>query len=107
MGAKGVRIATSQNELNVFTRLLLKDIQALERMLREEWFEVDEIMIGAEQEMCLIDEHGRPAPKAVEILEKLNHPKFTTELARFNLEANLDPVLFTGDCFTNFNNQFT
>lgn len=105
MGAKGVRIATSQNELNVFTRLLLKDIQALERMLREEWFEVDEIMIGAEQEMCLIDEHGRPAPKAVEILEKLNHPKFTTELARFNLEANLDPVLFTGDCFTDFKNQ--
>ncbi|MGB0521572.1 MAG: CBS domain-containing protein [Flammeovirgaceae bacterium] len=105
MGAKGVRIATSQNELNVFTRLLLKDIQALDKMLKEEWFEVDEIMIGAEQEMCLIDEHGRPAPIAVEILDKMNHPKFTTELARFNLEANLDPELFTGDCFSKFDHQ--
>ena len=105
MGAKGVRIATSQSELNTFTKFLLRDIQALDKMLKDDWFEKGQMMIGAEQEMCLIDEHGRPAPKAVEMLKTLNHPSFTTELARFNLEANLDPVPFKDDCFTNFENQ--
>ncbi len=105
MGAKGVRIASSQKELNDFTRYLLRDIQALSIMLEEEWFETEDMKIGAEQELCLIDEHGRPAPRAVEILEQLNHPNFTTELARFNLEANLDPVPFKGLCFTNFEEQ--
>lgn len=105
MGAKGVRIASSQAELNGFTRLLLRDIQALQIMLEEEWFETGQMMVGAEQEICLIDEHGRPAPRAIEILEKMNHPNFTTELARFNLEANLDPVPFKDTCFSSFEDQ--
>lgn len=105
MGAKGVRIASSQKELNDFTRHLLRDVQAINIMLEEEWFETEQMMIGAEQEICLIDEHGRPAPRAVEILEQLNHPNFTTELSRFNLEANLDPVPFKDNCFTKFEDQ--
>ncbi len=100
MGAKGVRIPAGQAEMNQFTRFLLKDMQALEKMLDLNWFESDSMKIGAEQEICLIDEHGKPAPKSVEILEKINHPSFTTELARFNLEANLEPLPFTGDCFS-------
>ncbi|MDX2305462.1 MAG: CBS domain-containing protein [Microscillaceae bacterium] len=105
MGAKGVKVASNQQELNQFTRFLLKDIQALERMLEEEWFETEEIKIGAEQEICLVDEHYKPAPRNMEILERLNHPNFTTELARFNLEANLEPILFQKDCFIQLENQ--
>ncbi len=100
MGAKGVYIPSSQHEMNQFMRHLLKDMQALEKMLEMDWFESENMHIGAEQEICLIDEHGKPAPKSVEILEKINHPSFTTELAKFNLEANLDPLPFTGDCFS-------
>ncbi len=105
MGVKGVKVASSHEELNKFTRYLLRDIQALERMLEEAWFEVDEIMIGAEQEICLVDEYFKPAPLGMEILEKLNHPNFTTELARFNLEANLDPLVFEGSCFSDLEKQ--
>ena len=105
MGAKGVKVASNQQELNQFTRFLLKDIQALERMLEEDWFETDEIMIGAEQEICLVDEHYKPAPRNIEILKKLNHPNFTTELARFNLEANLDPLPFQKNCFSDLEKQ--
>ncbi len=100
MGAKGVRIPESQEDQNKFTRFLLRDIQALERMLAEGWFETGQMHIGAEQEICLIDPHGRPAPKCLEILAKLNNPSFTTELAKFNLEVNLDPVPFKGNCFS-------
>ncbi|MDW8287044.1 MAG: CBS domain-containing protein, partial [Flammeovirgaceae bacterium] len=105
MGAKGVRIPQSQEDLNNFTRYLLKDIQALEKMLEEDWFEKDVIRIGAEQEICLVDEHGKPAPKSMEILKALNHPSYTTELARFNLECNLQPEVLTGKCFSSFEKQ--
>jgi len=97
MGAKGVRLAQTPEELNHFTRSLLKDVQALERMLREGWFETTNMKIGAEQEICLIDDNFKPAPHAVEILNDLDHPSFTTELARFNLECNLLPRPFSGN----------
>lgn len=105
MGAKGVRIPSSQRELNEFTRCLLKDMQALERMLRKGWFEEDPIRIGAEQEVCLIDNHGKPAPKALEILAAMQDPLFTTEIAQFNMEINLPPVDFAGDCLSIFANK--
>ena len=105
MGVQEVKIASNQKELNNFTRCLLKDIQALEKMLEDDWFEKSPIRIGAEQEICLVDEHGKPAPMSMEILEALNHPSFTTELSRFNIEANLSPVTFTGNCFTQIQNE--
>jgi CBS domain-containing protein/gamma-glutamyl:cysteine ligase YbdK (ATP-grasp superfamily) len=105
MGAKGVRIAANQQELNQFTRHLLKDIQALEKMLENDWFETEQMHIGAEQEICLVDENNKPASKSMEILEKLKHPNFTTELAQFNLEANLDPLPFAGECFSKLEAQ--
>lgn len=105
MGARGVRVPANQQELNTFTRCLLKDIQALETMLREGWFETEDMKIGAEQEICLVDEHNKPSPRNMEILHQLNHPSFTTELAKFNVEANLDPVPLRGQCFTAFETQ--
>ena len=42
----------------------------------------------------------RPAALSVEVLEALQDLCFTTELAQFNLEANLDPFLFGGDCLS-------
>lgn len=100
MGAKGVRVASNQRELNVFTQSLLRDIEALEIMLEEDWFDSTNIHIGAEQEICLVDENFKPAPVSMEILEQLDNPHFTTELARFNIEANLSPQPFKGNCFS-------
>jgi hypothetical protein len=55
--------------------------------------------IGAEQEMFLIDRDLRPAPISVDVLQRANEPRLTTEIARFNLEANLTPLDLTGNCF--------
>ncbi len=100
MGDLKVRLAEHQDDINLFTKYLLRDVQALDRMLSENWFETDQICIGAEQELCLVDEHGKPSSSNLKLLEKLNHPAFTTELARFNVEANLDPLVFEGNCFS-------
>ncbi len=84
-----------------FMRALLADIEAIEYMLNHQWFESGVARIGAEQEMCLVDLNTyKPLPLAVEILALMKDcPWIDTELARFNLEVNLDPQEFSGACF--------
>src|SRR4051794_40513489 len=53
--------------------------------------------IGAEQEMFLVDSSMHPAGYAVEVIEEAADGRLTTEIGRFNLEANLTPRLFAGD----------
>ncbi len=98
MGEQDVRQRSDAEEIRVFLRHLLKDVQAFERMLEEERFETGVRRIGAEQELFLVDGFWRPAPIATEVLEAVDDPHFTTELARFNLEFNLDPHIFGGTC---------
>jgi CBS domain-containing protein len=74
-----------------FTGAVLRDLQALERMLNEGKIESGPRRIGAEQEMFLAGAGWRPAPVAMEVLGHLESGPFTPELARFNLEANLTP----------------
>ena len=105
MGDLNVKLVSSQQDLNDFTKFLLKDLQALEYMLENDWFETGPIHIGAEQEMCIIDEHYKPAPVAMELLEKLDNDLFTTELAKFNIEANIPPLELKGDCFSRLEEQ--
>mgnify|MGYP006281544281 CR=1 FL=1 len=82
-----------------FTRSLLRDLQALEQMLSRDMMERGIRRIGAEQEMFLVNPGWRPAPVAMELLDKLKGP-YTTELALFNLEANIEPRVLTGRCFS-------
>jgi len=97
--------ASDPAQRTAFLNHLVDDIAALEIMLAEHRFESGIARIGAEQEMCLIDESLRPAMVALELLQRLADAHFTTELARFNLELNLDPVTFTGDCLSQLENS--
>jgi CBS domain-containing protein len=98
MGEQDVRERSQAEDIRVFLKDLLKDVRAFEKMLEEDLFESGVRRIGAEQELFLVDHHWRPAPIATEILELLDDSHFTTELARFNLEFNLDPLTFGGSC---------
>ena len=49
--------------------------------------------------MFIIDRTLRPAPLAMEVLERASDDRLTTEIARFNLEANLTPLDLTDRCF--------
>ncbi|SUZ87005.1 uncharacterized protein METZ01_LOCUS39859 [marine metagenome] len=55
---------------------------------------------GCEQEMFLVNRAWRPAPVAMEVLERLDGEAFTTELARFNLEMNVEPMVLGGACLS-------
>ncbi len=98
MGEQRVSLAGDSKDKAQFMRHLLEDVQALEYMLDNDMFENGNIHIGAEQEMCLIDANGKPAPLAMPILEKMTeHEWVETELAKFNLEITLTPQPFKGD----------
>src|SRR6185369_15896974 len=88
-----------------FMRALLDDLRALAFMLNDGHVESGKLRMGAEQEMFLIDRDLRPAPISTEVLKHANDPRLTTEIARFNLEANLTPLDLGGDCFSRMQSE--
>jgi CBS domain-containing protein len=102
MGEQKVSLLKDSEQMQSFVRHLLDDVQALEYMLDNDWFESGITRIGAEQEMCMVDANSfKPAPIAMEVLEKMKGMDWVeTELARFNLETNLTPRTFTGKCLS-------
>ncbi|MEQ9118373.1 CBS domain-containing protein [Fulvivirga sp.] len=99
MGEHSISIVQKKEERARFIKHLLNDISALELMLKNNQIENNIYRIGAEQEFCLITPNWRPAKNGEVLLEKIGDPHFTTELARYNLELNLDPQLLGNDCF--------
>ncbi len=107
MGEQNVSTLKDEAQRKKFMRAILNDVQALEYMLDNDWFEKGITRVGAEQEMCLVHNKSfKPAPLAMEALEKLKeYPWVETELAKFNLEINLDPRTLSGTCFTDMENE--
>src|SRR4030095_6829812 len=89
-----------QKKEQAFMKAVLDDLRALAFMLENGCLESGVARIGAEQEMFLIDRHLRPAPVSLEVLRLAKDSRLTTEIARFNLEANLSPLLLTGTCLS-------
>src|SRR6056297_1721803 len=83
-----------------FIGQLLKDIKALEIILEKDIIESGISRIGAEQEFCLVEDNSRPSKLSPIILKEINDSHFTTELALYNLEINLDPIKLKANCFS-------
>jgi CBS domain-containing protein len=98
MGEHGVTEANDEAEMRAFMRAILADVHALEQVIDRGMIESGVRRIGAEQEMFLVDQTLSVAPVSTEVLATANDPRLTTELAKFNLEANLTPRLFGGNC---------
>ena len=107
MGEQKVSLLKDHRALQKFTKYLINDVEALDYMIENQWFEEGVVRIGAEQEMCLVDKDTfKPAPINMKLLEMMGKNDFTdTELARFNLEINLEPKVFTGDCFSKLESE--
>ena len=98
MGEQNIREGVDQQELRNFTRQLLDDVAAMERMIGDGLLETGKRRIGAEQEMFAVDGSGAPSRLGPRIIEEARDPRFTTELGQFNLEANLTPLEYGGSC---------
>lgn len=100
MGRHDVEGITESQARAEFMSHVLRDIKALDYMLAKGQIESGITRIGAEQEFCLTDAEWQPAFNAPEILETIEDDHFTSELARYNLEINLDPLKLEGKCFS-------
>ena len=101
MGRHDVEGITESQARAEFLSHLLRDIKALDYMLANGQIESGITRIGAEQEFCLTDDQWQPAMNAPQILDTIEDEHFTSELARYNLEINLDPLKLEGKCFSN------
>ena len=100
MGEHNVEKHVDEKKSQAFMKALLEDLSALAYMLENGCIERGVTRIGAEQEMFLIDRYLQPAPVSLEVLKHAHDPRLTTEIARFNLEANLTPLTLENDCFS-------
>ncbi len=107
MGSASVKEIKSLSERKDFLYRLLNDIKAFELMIENDLFEKNIQRIGAEQELCLVDKNFQPSKNALQLLDKINDTHFTTELALFNIEINLDPLTLDDKCFTQLDNQLS
>ena len=109
MGEQKVSLVKDEMAMQQFVKKLLRDVQALEYMLENDWFESDIARIGAEQEMCLVNAKTyKPATIAMEALDQMKEYDWVeTELAKFNLETNLTPRLFEGSCLSDLEEENT
>ena len=100
MGDKKVTTEYDDAQMRSFTLGVLNDLRSLEHMLDSGMFEETARRIGAEQEMFLVDSAMHPAPLAIEVMEQARDGRLTTEIGKFNLEANLTPREFDADCLS-------
>ncbi|MDG1571525.1 CBS domain-containing protein [Robiginitalea sp. M366] len=105
MGTLAVKPLQGAAERERYFHRLLTDIAALEQMLQQDCFDRECMRIGAEQEFCLVTRNWEPSDQAVNILKDIQDPHFTSELTRYNLEANLDPLPLSGKCFSRMHEQ--
>jgi len=107
MGEHQVEQHVDETKAQAFMKALLEDLRALAFMLENGRVETGVTRIGAEQEMFLIDRYLRPAPVSLEVLKRANDARLTTEIARFNLEANLSPLELENNCFSRMEQELT
>ncbi len=105
MGDHKVSTGSGGRELRQFTKSVLSDLQALEKMFERNMFEDDKLRIGAEQEMFLVDSAMCPSPIATKIIEDAGDERLTTEIGLFNIETNSDPLDFTGDALRKMDDE--
>jgi gamma-glutamyl:cysteine ligase YbdK (ATP-grasp superfamily) len=79
---------------------LRENLDALRILLARPEFGRGAASIGAEIEMCIVDDDAQALPVNQEILSASFDPHLQLELNRFNLEYNLSPVAAAGTPFS-------
>jgi len=82
-----------------FSERLRTCLTALREVLARPGFGEGPISMGAELEMFLVDDQAQPMFRNREVLGRIDDPRVTLELARFNMEVNARPVSFAGRPF--------
>ncbi len=96
-----------------YSRFVKSDYQQYARHLQTEtelladWFDSHALsrsdpVAGYELEAWLIEDNASPCPRNDTFLEQVNNPYIFPELARFNVELNVDPKPLNGNVLSQF-----
>ncbi|MGD2160012.1 MAG: hypothetical protein PVG94_02430, partial [Gammaproteobacteria bacterium] len=99
-----------------YSRFTKSDYQQYEKRLRQEteilaeWFNTQslsnrEAVAGYELEAWLIDDNASPCPHNEDFLSKSGSPYVFPELAKFNIELNVEPQFFNKHLLSDFDRQ--
>ena len=80
-----------------FIKRLTQELEVLENLIDNEMLE-DFGRIGAEQEFCILDHNFRANPINQKILKHISKEGFVTEIAKFNMELNVEPLSINKSC---------
>ena len=86
-----------------FINNLTNDIELLEELISKKKLETFD-RIGAEQEFCIVDNNFRANPINNVLLKKLDSKDFVTEIAKFNMELNINPIDINKNCLGQLEN---
>lgn len=100
MGLEIDRESFEPADFDRFGQRLRDSLSALRTLLSRPDFGRGPTSIGAEVELHLVDEEGRPAPINREVLSSVRDPRLTVEVDRFNLEMNSRPFVLQGRPFS-------
>ncbi|WP_040160787.1 glutamate-cysteine ligase family protein [Mobilicoccus massiliensis] len=87
----------SNTQRQQYREKVRQNLDVFERMLAVSSFDPGRFMTGMEMEFSLLDENLDPAFRNAEVLEAIDDDSFVHELARFNIEVNVDPRSLEGD----------
>lgn len=99
MGSTIDRTRFDDNDHRSFSQRLRDSLLVLEQLISDPDFGSGDTSFGAELELYIIDEAGRPLLLNEAIQSAMDDPQLTLELNRYNLEYNLSPVPVKADCF--------
>jgi hypothetical protein len=89
----------SEEDYARFGERLEESLEAMATVLARPGFGVGPTTLGAELEVAVIDEVGRPLPVNRAVLAGALDPRIALEIDRFNLEINTRPVPLAGRAF--------
>jgi hypothetical protein len=91
MGREVTAATFTRSDRQRYRAKVLRDLDALARMLAEDRFAAERRSLGVEIELNLTGERGEPAMSNAVVLERIADPDFQTELGQFNVEINIAP----------------
>jgi len=100
MGGEITKMQFKPQDFQVFQQRLNEQLEMLKQIIRRSGFGKDELMLGAELEMYLVDSDWQVACKNQQLLQLMDDPQFQTELNQYNLELNLSAVKAAGTPFS-------
>ena len=105
MGQAISNASYSDRSLQRFQKRLLTDLDVLAQVLARPRFGQGARTFGAELELYIVNDLGRPVGANAEIQKALDDPLVTLELNRYNLEYNLAPTRIKGQPFSTMEAQ--